>query len=362
MSVTASMEFFFQLHVTSRCNLTCRHCYQRESAGEEVTLREIENTVDEFDSTLDEWRNSYGINLDASWNVTGGEPFLREDLFQILDIIARRGFHIYLLTNGTLLSGDRARRLAQVPVKGVQVSVEGPEPIHDRIRGEGSFSKALSGISTLLNIGHLVTMNVTLSRINAPYFMDMIGLARSLGVHNLGFSRIVPCGKGASMSQHMLSIQEVQSLYENLAGLDLDNLNLVTGDPVASCLFNPETNEVGDDVKSPVAIGGCAAGISGITIMPDGTLLPCRRLDVPIGNIRTDSFRELWASSPVLLKLRDKSLYPGRCGQCQRWSVCRGCRAIAYASSCLTGDGDILADDPQCFFHPDPELQVHGQD
>lgn len=346
MSISTSMEFFFQLHVTSRCNLTCRHCYQNRTAGDELTLSEIKEAIAEFNGTLDQWRDSYGVDLQASWNVTGGEPFLRKDLFEILNAIALRGFPIYLLTNGTILSEDHANRLAQIPVKGVQVSVEGPEPVHDRIRGEGAFTRALSGITALLNSGHLVTMNVTLSKINAPYFMEMVDLARSVGVRNLGFSRVVPYGKGASMSEEMLTVPEVQELYEKLSVLDMEDLNLVTGDPVASCLLNPITDEIDDFV----AVGGCAAGISGITLMPDGTLLPCRRLDVPIGNIRTDSFREIWASSPVLRKLRDRNLYHGKCGQCPRWSVCRGCRAIAYANSGLTGDSDFLADDPQCFF------------
>ena len=346
MSTTTAMEFTFQLHVTSRCNLACRHCYQHEPAGDELSLDEIENVVEEFEITLDKWSGAYGMDLRATWNVTGGEPLLRRDLFEILDTIAKRDHPIYLLTNGTLLSGNVARRLAQVPVKGVQVSLEGPEPIHDRIRGEGSFAKALEGVVSLLSAGHLVTMNVTLSRINAPHFMEMIDLARSVGVHNLGFSRIVPYGKGVSLSGQMLSIEEVKDLYDNLSALRMDDLNLVTGDPVASCLFNPEMHDPAGDV----AIGGCAAGVSGITLMPDGTLLPCRRLDIPMGNIRTDSFREIWASSPVLSKLRDRDLYHGNCGWCSRWAMCRGCRAIAYAQSCLEGEGDILADDPQCIF------------
>lgn len=354
MSITAAMEFFFQLHVTSRCNLSCRHCYQQESAGEELTLTEIKKAIAEFHTTLGEWSSLYGIKLQGSWNVTGGEPFLRNDLFQVLEATARVGFPIYLLTNGTLVTEDLARRLQEVPVKGVQVSIEGPETIHDGIRGKGSFASALSGTARLLDAGHLVTMNVTLSGINAPYFMDMVELARSVGVHNLGFSRFVPFGKGKSMSEHMLGVSQVRDLYETLSLMDTGDLNLVTGDPVASCLFNPGTAEVADsvddDFQSPVALGGCAAGISGITMMPDGTLLPCRRLNVPLGNIRTDSFREIWISSPVLNKMRDMSLYPGKCGRCPRWSVCRGCRAIAYAHSSLTGAGDFLADDPQCFF------------
>ncbi len=96
-------------------------------------------------------------------------------------------------------------------------------------------------------------------------------------------------------------------------------------------------------------LGGCAAGVSGLTILPDGTITPCRRLPVPIGNIGKDSLRELWVTSPVLESLRDRSQYQGKCGSCKRWANCRGCRAIAYAYSQLKGEGNLLAEDPQCF-------------
>jgi radical SAM protein with 4Fe4S-binding SPASM domain len=103
------------------------------------------------------------------------------------------------------------------------------------------------------------------------------------------------------------------------------------------------------DAALAVAVGGCAAGLAGITVLEDGTLLPCRRLPVPIGNIRRDSLREVWAASPVLVRLRDRASYRGRCGACARWAACRGCRAIAWAASLADGAADLCADDPQCF-------------
>lgn len=101
------------------------------------------------------------------------------------------------------------------------------------------------------------------------------------------------------------------------------------------------------NVPGSFAIGGCAAGISGITLLPDGTITPCRRLNIPIGNVRRDSLREVWANSGVLRQLRDKQSYKAKCGVCHRWALCRGYRAVAYAYS---GNGDFLAEDPQCFY------------
>jgi radical SAM protein with 4Fe4S-binding SPASM domain len=104
-----------------------------------------------------------------------------------------------------------------------------------------------------------------------------------------------------------------------------------------------------DATINSIPAGGCAAGVSGLTILPDGTITPCRRLPIPIGNARTDSLREVWATSSVLNRLRDKSAYKGKCKKCIRWFQCKGCRAIAYAYSQSKGKGDFLAEDPQCF-------------
>jgi len=127
--------------------------------------------------------------------------------------------------------------------------------------------------------------------------------------------------------------------------LKIQGLNIVTGDPVASQLGNPAK----EDAVDPVPSGGCAAGVSGLTILPDGTITPCRRMPVPIGNVKRDSLREVWATSETLKALRDKSMYQGKCGKCAKWSACRGCRAIALAYSRAHGEGSYLSEDPQCF-------------
>lgn len=144
----------------------------------------------------------------------------------------------------------------------------------------------------------------------------------------------------------MLNKDAVMALYNDIFSYDhINGLEIVTGDPVASQFRN---ESVMTDCGN-VAMGGCAAGISGLTIMPDGTLLPCRRLPVPIGNVRKDSIREIWATSDVLNDLRDRSKYKGKCGRCDKWANCRGCRAIAYAYTESKGSADLMAPDPQCF-------------
>jgi len=143
----------------------------------------------------------------------------------------------------------------------------------------------------------------------------------------------------------MLTKEVLEDLYGRIFSLNTGNLKIVTGDPVASQFRSPAG--IGD--AGPFPSGGCAAGVSGLTILPDGTVTPCRRLPVSLGNVRTDSLREIWSTSEVLTSLRDRSRYEGKCGSCNKWSACRGCRAIAYEFARAHGSTNYLAEDPQCF-------------
>jgi AdoMet-dependent heme synthase len=345
MPVTSGHDFFIQWHLTERCNLRCSHCYQSGQRTDELSFDEIREVAAEVSDMLAAWSEIYGIAFSPSFNITGGEPFLREDLFDILDHLGGRRFDVYLLTNGTLIDRQKAARLAMSCVKGVQVSIEGPEEIHDGIRGKGSFAAALRGVSFLLDAGITVTLNATLSEINADHFPEMVSLALSVGAQRIGFSRLVPSGRGAGLIEKMLDRERVRKLYEKIFALKPEHLEIVTGDPVASQMSAAS----GGLDQGAVPAGGCAAGLSGLTFLPDGTITPCRRLFIPVGNVRKDSLREVWATSDVLNALRDKSRYKGKCGACRRWAGCRGCRAIAYAYALSRGDDDFLAEDPQCF-------------
>jgi radical SAM protein with 4Fe4S-binding SPASM domain len=310
-----------------------------------MDMGEIRAVIAEVAEMLDAWSEAYGIDFSPSFNITGGEPFLHRDIFEILEELRRRHFDVYVLSNGTLVDSDKAKLLSWLGIRGVQVSIEGPEEIHDSIRGRGSFSSSLKGIGHLLDAGIRVGLNVTLSDINADHFGDMVLLSDSLGVQSLGFSRLVPSGRGAALLDRLLEKRRVHEIYRTIFSLKKNGVEIVTGDPVASqmaCI--DDTTDAGVVPK-----GGCAAGVSGFTILPDGTMLPCRRLPVPIGNVRKDSLREVWATSGVLDALRDKGKYKGKCGRCSRWADCRGCRAIAYAVSRANGGNDMLAEDPQCF-------------
>jgi radical SAM protein with 4Fe4S-binding SPASM domain len=353
MATHQGYDFLIQWHLTERCNLRCSHCYQTGPGGPELSLPEVRQGLDEIAEMFEAWTGEYSLGLSPSFNITGGEPLLRDDLFAVLGELGKRGYPAFLLTNGTLIDRRTARLLADHDVRGVQVSIEGCEEVHDSIRGAGSFDRATDGVEHLLDAGLKVTLNVTLSRLNAKIMKKVVSLASHLGVQRVGFSRLVPAGRGSGLLAQMLPAEDVRELYASLFSLDIANLEIVTGDPVAGQMRAEKKRTKKMDGKRPkaagVPAGGCSAGVAGLTILADGTIVPCRRMPIPIGNLRSDSLREVWALSPVLAALRDQTRYTGKCGACERWSSCRGCRAIAYAFARAKGEDDFLGEDPQCF-------------
>lgn len=194
-----------------------------------MSLFEAKGVVSEVSDMLNAWTEEYSVEFYPSFNITGGEPFLCKDIFEIIEEIKRRGFDIFILSNGTLINRERARMLSDFNIKGVQ---------------------------------------------------------------RLGFSRLVPWGRGANLLNSMLIKEKLKKLYETIHSLKLNGLEIVTGDPIFSQMSLSDKEDEGS-----IPIGGCAAGVSGLTILQDGTVTPCRRLRIPIGNVRRDSLRELWSTS-----------------------------------------------------------------
>ncbi len=349
MTLIQPYDFLIQWHLTERCNLRCRHCYQEGRNPGELSSVEIYRVIEEISDMLQTWHENYDLDFSPSFNVTGGEPFLRTDFFDILDRLIKTGFEIYILSNGTCISADMAQKVAALGVHGVQISLEGPEEIHEQVRGRGSFAGALQGVRNLLQAGVKVSLNATISRMNAGYFQEIVDLATALGVPRLGFSRLVPTGRGIDLLDDMLTLDETKRFYESILSMQVEGLKITTGDPMAAQM---NATTPANDETNAFPAAGCAAGVSGLTILADGTVTPCRRLPIPLGKVGENSLREIWATSPVLEQLRNKDLYQGKCGKCPRWSACRGCRAIAYAASQAQGNPDFLAPDPQCFIEP----------
>lgn len=346
-SAIQEFEFFIQWHLTERCDLRCRHCYQGAGLPLEMSAGEVLREIDGASSMFKAWESEQGIRVNPSIHFTGGEPLLFPAFREVVRHARETGFRVAVMTNGCRITTDDARALKDRDVFDVQVSLEGPESLHDAIRGRGSFRAALKGAENLARAGNRVSANMTLSRLNAFRIGETVAIARKGGFSSIGFSRLVPCGRGETLLSDLLSPDELRRAYEEVQSLNGPDFEVVSGDPLAVSLR----------CKSPppdsgLTLSGCSAGFSGITIAADGSVMPCRRIGIVVGNLKKKSLRQIWATSRTLWKLRHRGSYKGRCGTCEQWPSCRGCRAVAYACSKARGRADLFADDPQCWHIP----------
>jgi radical SAM protein with 4Fe4S-binding SPASM domain len=338
-----TFEFFIQWHLTERCNLRCRHCYQGRKKVPEMTPGDVRREIDGAAEMFLAWEKEHGIRVSPSIHFTGGEPFLYEGLWDVIKHARDGGFKTALMSNGSLISEEDAQRVFDLAVEDIQISLEGPEDVHDRIRGRGSFLSALEGAKRLIAAGSPVSANVTLSRLNHQRIEETIHLAREAGFSSIGFSRVVPCGRGKTFLRDMLSPFELRAAYETIVALNSPDFEVLSGDPLAGVVSGVRSSP-----GISLSLSGCSAGFSGVTVTSDGSVMPCRRIGLVAGSLKKQSLREIWASSSMLWKLRQRESYRGKCGLCDLWPSCRGCRAVAYAWSAARGKPDLFADDPQC--------------
>jgi radical SAM protein with 4Fe4S-binding SPASM domain len=343
-SAIQTFDFFIQWHLTERCNLRCRHCYQARKRPPEMTAGDVMSEIDGAARMFEAWESEQNVRVTPSIHFTGGEPLLYRGFWDVVRHAKLSGCRVAVMTNGCLVTDEDAGRFRDLGVFDIQVSLEGPPALHDSIRGEGSFRAALKGTERLAKAANRVSANVTLSRLNAALIGETVKIARDAGFSSIGFSRLVPCGSGGAMLESVLSPGEVRDAYEKALSLNGPKFAVVSGDPLAGTLRGDVP-----PVDCGLTLSGCSAGFSGVTIASDGAVMPCRRIGISVGNLKRKSLRDIWATSRTLWRLRDRESYKGECGRCSLWPSCRGCRAVAYAWSRARGSGDLFADDPQCW-------------
>jgi radical SAM protein with 4Fe4S-binding SPASM domain len=343
-SAIKRFDFFIQWHLTERCNLHCRHCYQGVGRPKEMTADAVKREIDGATEMFEAWEREHGIAVSPSIHFTGGEPFLFDGLWEVIGHCRIKGYRTAIMTNGSLIRRKDAQMAFSLGVSDIQVSLEGPAQLHDAIRGHGSFALASRGVGHLASEGNRVSANTTLSRLNVGKIEETVSVAKNLGFCRIGFSRVVPCGSGESFIESLLTPEELKNAYQRAMSLSSSSFEVSSGDPLAGVLS-------GNTPKSSceLTLSGCSAAFSGVTICSDGSVMPCRRIGLIAGNLKKSSLRSIWASSKLLWQLRRRESYSGKCGDCIRWPSCRGCRAVAYAYSASHGKADLFADDPQCW-------------
>jgi radical SAM protein with 4Fe4S-binding SPASM domain len=340
-------KFYFQWHITDNCNLRCSHCYQENySAKTELSLKELKEIADSIFATLSKWNKKGDISI------TGGEPLFRKDLFEFAEHLNNSPdvCNIDFLTNGTLIDTtfiENIKRLKKV--KYIQISLDGATPsVHDGIRGKGNFDKALTAIKSLVKNDIEVRIMYTLQKANISDVPAMFDLALKEKISGLTFERMVPIGKSINSSASMLSTQEIKDIYQYIsqrADTEYENgnaLRVLKYRPLWVLIDPCRSNDGSEPHKELGSL--CSIGLDGLCILPNADVLACRRLPIPIGNLKTNSLKEIWSTSALLWEIADKRNLKGKCRSCEYISRCSGCRAMAFAVS-----GDYLSDDPNCW-------------
>ncbi len=343
---------------TWACNLRCKHCYA--SAGpkprpEELTTSEALRTVRMLADA--------GVTIIA---FSGGEPLMRKDIFKALELARDYGIYTAIATNGTLITRKVARKLKELDLLYVEISIDGADPAtHDAFRGiPGAFEKAIRGVKNCVEAGIWTQVAMTITKMNVSELPAMIELCEELGVQGLTCFNFVPTGRGVFITDNDLSPQEREDVLKYMVGEVLKGrkVQIVSTAPQYArvALQIEEAMRLGQELVVPVHfwnprfsrevasitefIGGCGAGRFYCALDPDGTVTPCVFLPVKVGNVRKlKDFEEFWNTCPVFWDLRDRNRLKPHCGECEYRFVCGGCRARAYGYF-----GDYLAPDPGC--------------
>jgi radical SAM protein with 4Fe4S-binding SPASM domain len=339
-------------NLTRKCNLKCPHCYINATTQElkdELTTEEAKKLIDQICEV------SRPLLI-----LSGGEPLLRQDVFELVRYGASKGLKMGLGSNGSFIDGTAAKRLKDAGIETVSISLDSHIPEqHDEFRGvRGSWEKAVNAIKALEENGVLVQVNTTLTQQNYHQIDDIMSLAENLGVENFHLFFLVPTGRGVKIADIS------PAKYENMIKTTFTKVAQHKLNVRPSCA--PQFMRIAKDMGLDMSrwIRGCLAGLYYCRVYPNGDITPCPYLPIKLGNVREKSFKEIWFNSDMFKTLRDFNALKGKCGECDYRALCGGCRARAYGLSSdfidYCGDlhepaelkGDYLTEDPWCVYQP----------
>ena len=339
-------------NTTFKCDLRCAHCYmdaQERESRDELSTEEGKMLIDQISEV------SKPVLV-----LSGGEPLLRKDIFELAEYGTKKGLRMAMGSNGVGITDEVAKKLLDSGISKVAISIDSSTPeIHDEFRGvQGAWMKAIEGIKACLRNGVGVQFNTTVTQQNFDDIGDILELAESLGVKDLHLFFLVPTGRGTGVEDITPEMYEtmIRKVLSEYADRELDVK------PTCAPQYMRVADQLGIDMSRWSR--GCIAGISYCRIYPEGEVTPCPYLPIKLGNIRETSFKEIWENSEILKQMRDTSNLKGKCGACEYKERCGGCRARAYG---LSSDfieacgglhepedlkGDFLGEEPWCPYNP----------
>lgn len=335
-------------NLTRRCNLTCQHCYinANSSFSDEITTDVAKRVIKEM--------ASYGVKVVL---LSGGEPLLRPDIFELGIYAHNHGMHPVLSSNGYLITESIAQRIKEAKFEYVGISIDGAKTTHDRLRGkEGCFAQALNGLRILKKYDVRRGIRFTIHKENLLDLPTVMDIAVTERIERFCMYHLVYTGR-ASQKMDIGNEERkkvIEYLIQKVLSLSRDGIKIeiLSTDNFCDGIFlykylqgHPQTKTM-EELKMT---GGCPAGERVIDIDPEGNVYPCQFWQTKegiLGNVKDTSICQILTLKNELLdRLKDKKAYlKGRCGECEYKDLCGGCRIRAYTSY-----GDYWAEDPACY-------------
>lgn len=340
-------------NITLKCPLRCSHCYVNAGEHEATGVLSTNEAYAVIDQICELGKPVVILS--------GGEPLMRDDIFDIARYGTDKGLAMAMGTSGVLIDAACARKIRDSGIRRVAISIDSADPsVHDAFRGLfGAWERAVQGIKYCVNEGISVQVNTTVLSPDIQAIKDVVALGNGLGVADYQVFFPVPTGRGTEVTWltpqlYEDLIREVLSTYRN-TGINIR--------PTCAPQFRRIADEL--DISNPLWGRGCIAGIRYCRIFADGDVTPCPYLPARAGNVREHPLKKIWEESPVLSVLRDPEFLSGKCGRCGYQAVCGGCRARSYKPAGTMPDlcggiawpdtpgGDLCGEDPWCQYEPD---------
>jgi len=338
---------------TQRCNLHCAHCYSssknREYPGELTHEEGMAMLAD---------LAGFGV---PTVLFSGGEPLMRERLFELAAEAKRLGMRTVLSTNGTRIDPATARAIADAGFSYVGVSIDGIGRRHDKLRGKvGAYEATLEGVRNVQAVGVRTGLRFTIHGLNRDELGDVFELAEELRVQRLCVYHLAYAGRGERLSKHDLAPEDTRAAVEEIfdrvedLGARGSELEVLTVDnPVDNVLLlerlrSRDPKRAADAERMLLWNGGNQSGIAIASIDPTGWVHPDQfSWHVKVGNVREAPFSELWSdANPVLAPYRQRPRpLRGRCAECRHYELCNGGLRVRAESAY----GDASASDPACY-------------
>ncbi|MCX8027864.1 MAG: radical SAM protein [Thermodesulfovibrionales bacterium] len=349
------MEFqpkWIAWEITRRCNLHCIHC--RSSSDFESKGHPDIPKTDAF-RFLDDISNYAKPVLVLS----GGEPLIREDVFEIAQYGSKKGLRMCLATNGSLVTDEICKEILRSDIKMVSMSLDGSNSeIHDNFRDQkGSFDAVIKAIELFKKHKIDFLINSSFSNRNKHDIENVYKLVKSLGATAWYLFMVVPTGRAEEIINELIPKDEYEAILNWHYEMEKSEKELLVRPTCAPHYYriilqrskrDSETFQKRTLKFSTGGAKGCIAGQLICFINVDGDVYPCSYFPKPAGNLYKETFKSIWEGSELFIQLRDFKKYKGKCGKCQYLKVCGGCRARAYAIN-----GDYLSEEPFCSYIPE---------